>query len=136
MKYFKSLIFILIIMANSCKTTEPNRSFIIGKGGGFTGKYEVFLVQSNGEVFKVVNEQPSSTMEVKIDKKQISEVFREFDQLNIPGVNFSYPGNMTYFVRCTENNKTHEIKWGSPNVAPPQNFIVFFDKTWSLIRKK
>ena len=123
-------------MINSCKTSEVQRSFMLGKGGGFTGKYEIFLVKSNGEVFKVINEQPAGEVAVKIDKKQIAEVFSEFDKLNIAGDSFSYPGNMTYFIRYTDNNKTYEIKWGSPNVAPPHNYVAFFEKTWSLIRKK
>lgn len=136
MKYIKSLTIILIIMMNSCKTSEVQRSFILGKGGGFTGKYEIFQVKSNGEVFKVIDGQPAADMAIKIDKKQIVALFNEFDKLNITVVNFSYPGNMTYFIRYSDNNKTYEIKWGSPNVAPPQNYVAFFEKTWSLIRKK
>ncbi len=136
MKRIKLLSIILLLIMNSCKTTEADRSFTIGKGGGFTGKYDVYLVKSNGDVFKVVKDQPTSELVIKIDKKQIAEIFKQFDQLNIKEAKFSHPGNINSFIRYQVDSKTYEIKWGSNNEVPPRIYIDFFDKVWNLIRIK
>lgn len=136
MRSIKLLPIILLLIMNSCKTTEPGRTFTIGKGGGFTGKYDVYLVKSNGDVFKVVKDQPTSELVIKIDKKQIAEIFKQFDQLNIKEANFSHPGNITSFIRYSADGKIYEIKWGSNNEVPPRIYIDFFEKVWNLIRKK
>jgi len=130
-----SLIIIVLLMCNSCKTSKTYRSFTIGKGGGFTGKYDTYLVKENGSVYKL-SETQSEELIKNIDKKQISEIFSQFEQLNITEDNFSNPGNMTSFIRYTVDNKTYEIKWGSTSVMPPQKYVDFFNKVWNLIRAK
>ena len=123
------------MMSYSCKTTKIYRSFTIGKGGGVTGKYDTYLVKENGEVYKV-SEAQSEDLIKKIDKKQIAEIFNQFEQLRITEESFSKPGNMTSFIRYTADNKTYEIKWGSPVAVPPQKYVDFFNKVWDLIRAK
>jgi hypothetical protein len=130
-----SLLIIILLMCNSCKTSKTDRSFTIGKGGGFTGKYDIFLVKKSGSVYKVTESKTEGLIK-EIDKKQISEIFKQFDQLKITEANFSHPGNMTSFIRYQVDNKTYEIKWGSTNVKPPQNYIDFFNKVWNLIHEK
>lgn len=130
-----SLIIIMLMMSYSCKTTKTYRSFTIGKGGGITGKYDIYLVKENGEVYKV-SEAQSEELIKKIDKKQITDIFSQFEQLKITGDTFSKPGNMTSFIRYTADNKTYEIKWGSPGAVPPQKYVDFFNKVWNLIRAK
>jgi len=133
---FKILpIIFLIMIISSCKTKETSRSFTIGKGGGFTGKYDMYKVMENGLVYKVSEVNPEEKI-LKFDKKQTAEIFKQFEQLNIAGTNFSHPGNMTSFIRYQKNGKTYEIKWGSSDVKPPQNVVLFFDLVWSKIRQK
>lgn len=130
-----SLIIIVLFMCNSCKTSKTFSSFIIGKGGGITGKYDTYLVKENGSVYKL-NEAQSEELIKNIDKKQISEIFSQFEQLHITEDNFSNPGNMTSFIRFTVDHKTYEIKWGSTSVMPPQKYVDFFNNVWNLIRAK
>jgi hypothetical protein len=134
----KKLILLLIsaiMLTASCKTKAPLQSFSLGKGGGFTGKYDEYLVKSNGEVYNISNGQ-SPVLFKTFSKDQIKDIFRKFDGLNISSVNFSHPGNMTSYIRCEQNNKTCEIKWGDARMPPPQNVMDFFEALWSDIRPK
>jgi hypothetical protein len=130
-----SLIIIILLMCNSCKTSKTYRSFTIGKGGGFTGKYDTYLVKENGSVYKL-SETQSEELIKNIDKKQISEIFSQFEQLNITADNFSNPGNMTSFIQYTVDHKTYIVKWGGAGMTPPQKYVDFFNKVWNLIRAK
>ena len=106
-----------------------------GQRGGFTGKYDEYLVKSNGEVYNISNGQ-SPVLFKTFSKEQIKTIFTKFDGLHIPTVNFLHPGNMTSYIRCEMNNKTYEIKWGDARMPPPQNVIDFFESVWSDIRPK
>lgn len=129
------LIILSLIMIISCKTAQNARSFTIGKGGGFTGRFETYLVQDNGNVYKI-NQNDAEEVIVKIDKKKIAEIFNMFEQLNITEDSFSHPGNISSFIRYQIDNKTYEIKWGSPGMKPPQKYADFFDFVWNSIRAK
>jgi hypothetical protein len=110
-------------------------SFSIGRGGGFTGKYDEYLVKSNGEVYNISNGQ-SPVLFFTLTKEQATNIFKKLDQLNIPTLNFSHPGNMTSYIRIEANQKNYEIKWGDTKNAPPQNVSDFFELVWSTIRPK
>ena len=135
MKKLTLLLISAIMLTASCKTTAPLQSFSLGKGGGFTGKYDEYLVKSNGEVYNISNGQ-SPVLFKTFSKDKITDIFRKFDGLNISSVNFSHPGNMTSYIRCEQNNKTWEIKWGDARMPPPQNVLDFFEALWSDIRPK
>jgi hypothetical protein len=135
MKKLTLLLLSALLLAACCKTTVPLRSFSIGKGGGFTGKYDEYLVKSNGEVFTISNGQ-SPVLFRTFDKEKIRDIFRKFDALHISSITFSHPGNMTSYIRCELDDKTCEIKWGDPKQKPPQNVLDFFEALWSDIRPK
>lgn len=135
MKTINILIIMVLLVSNSCKTTYPQHSFTIGKGGGFTGKYDVFLVKENGEILMYNKEYPKDFIK-KMNKKVTAEIFNEFNNLNISEKNISHPGNMTSFIRYESDGKTHEIKWGGPGYEPPQDVISFFNKVWDIIKLK
>jgi hypothetical protein len=135
MKKLTLLLIAAIMLSASCKTNAPLQSFSIGKGGGFTGKYDEYRVDSDGNVYNISN--GSSPVWFKtFNKEQIKTIFTKFDGLHIPTVNFLHPGNMTSYIRCEMNNKTYEIKWGDARMPPPQNVIDFFESVWSDIRPK
>ncbi len=123
------------MFATSCKTTAPVQSFSLGRGGGFTGKYDEYLVKSNGEVYNISNGQAPELF-FTLKKEQITSIFKQFDQLNISSLNFSHPGNITSYLRTEKNSKTFEIKWGDFKNKPPKNVLDFFEFVWSSIRPK
>lgn len=118
----------------SCSTSKVSY-FEIGSGGGFTGKYIEYKVCSDGKIFDISNGQQEKLF-ATFDKKKIKEIFKELDKINVPQVNFSFPGNMTYYVRTMNNDKTYEIKWGDFKKSPPQNILDFYNKVWNDIRPK
>lgn len=131
--YFLVASFLMIVA--SCKTNSALQSFTIGKGGGFTGKYDEYLVKSNGEIYNISNGQAPELFITFPDKK-IKALFDRFQQLNIKTIQFSYPGNITSYIRLEQDGKLWEIKWGDSRKLPPQNIHDFFESTWSDIRPK
>lgn len=129
------LLFSTLVFIVSCRTSAQQQSFTIGKGGGFTGKYDEYLVKNTGKIYKISKINAPEFVR-KISKKQTSEIFKLFNKLNIMGTDFSHPGNMNYFIRYEVDGKNYEIKWGDSRVTPPQNYVDFFDKVWNLIRQK
>ncbi len=135
MKKYILFLFGALISLVSCKTSAPEQSFTIGRGGGFTGKYDEYLVKNNGEVYKLEKDKAPVLFE-KIGKKEALDIFAKFKQLNITSIKFSHPGNMTSYISYTSDNKTYEIKWGDSRNLPPQNVQDFFNSVWSAIRPK
>ncbi|MEI6123337.1 MAG: hypothetical protein WCQ95_06880 [Bacteroidota bacterium] len=129
------LLFVSILLAASCKTINQQQLFSIGKGGGFTGKYEEYLVKSTGEIYKIA-ENKSPELIKTLNSKRTNEVFTKFEQINITTLNFSHPGNITSYIRYTLNGKSYEIKWGDNKVVPPQNIVDFFDLVWNIVKQK
>ena len=135
MKQLTLLLITAFMLTTSCKTTTPQQSFSIGKGGGFTGKYDEYMVKSNGEVYNISNKQTPVLFKT-MNKEQTKAIFDKFKQLNIASVKFLHPGNMTSYISCEIDNKSYEIKWGDARNTPPQIVQDFFNSVWNTIRPK
>ena len=125
----------IICMGFSCRTTVPVQSFSIGKGGGVTGKYDEYLVKSNGHIYNISNGQ-SPELFITFPEKKSKAIFDRFQQLNIKSIQFSHPGNITSYLRLEQDGKVWEIKWGDSRQPPPKEVQDFFNALWSDIRPK
>jgi hypothetical protein len=135
MKNIIPLLISFIMLSTSCKTTTPVQTFNIGKGGGFTGKYDEYTLKSTGEVYNISNKQAPVLME-KLNKDVTKAIFDKFNKLNVASVNFLHPANMTSYISCEINGKNYQIKWGDSRNLPPHEIQDFFDFVWSTVRPK
>jgi hypothetical protein len=129
---------IILLLAFGCKTVRyTNHSITLGRGGGFTGKYDAYSLKGNGEVFSINAASAGSSpvsLSKKLDKKTVADVFRKAAALSFPNPEFNHPGNMTSYIEYFDGKQTHSIKWGDFKIHPPDSFKTFFDETWNILK--
>ncbi len=135
----RTLFFVLLIALAGCKgqqaTVKPTfKHFIIGQGGGFTGKYTEFKLHQNGTVeqknFGAGIYEPYATME----KEAVTSFFNELAQLQLTNYTFNHPGNMTWYLEMPHNDELHTVKWGDHNHPVRADVKAFYDKVNLYVR--
>jgi len=125
-KAFLPNIFIIILF--SCQTTQysspesfQGKQIIISENGGFSGQTTQHIILENGQVFARTI-FPASLKEMdKLKKKTVQEIFKKVDLLNISGINFQHPGNMTHSLAFSNGQELYEVKWGDPGFQVPDS---------------
>ena len=123
-------------MDNSNKEEKKNLFFIIGSGGGFTGKYTHFKVYNSGKVEKLNDATETYEAYTEIEEELIAVYFTELEALNISERKHDHPGNMTFFIQVMEDNELHTIKWGEIKYPVNNAIELFFEKVMTEIYKK
>lgn len=132
-KYLKLLILLnLCFLFFACKPVSEIQSFEIGKGGGFTGKYDIYQLNINGEVYSL--NSGNSVLLKKISGKTMKLLFEELEKLRLQDIQFNEPGNITFYIRYIFQEKPVEVKWGSSKKSPPPAVSAYFEKVWDIIR--
>ena len=130
---------ILIVGLNSCNkqkamtTTQPERSLILGSGGGFTGAYIIYKIYNTGKI-EIQNDDSKSFDYLKsIPADSAAYCFSALDELNIENYGFNHPHNMTYFIEIGSGKDANEIKWGDINHPIRKDIDIFFKRTLKMI---
>lgn len=131
---------ILIFGFNSCnrqkevKTKQPERSFILGSGGGITGAYIIYKIHNTGKI-ELQNDDSKTFDYLKtIPADSAAYCFAALDNLNIENYAFNHPHNMTYFIEIGSGKDSNKIKWGDINHPIRKDIDVFFKRTRKMIR--
>ena len=111
--------------AQACKT--KNRFIEFGNGGGISGKYNEYKLDSKGVVYL---KKDSSTYEkIKaLTKEQTSAIFKDVLSLKKEDWNISEPGNMTYYIVFNDAKDKHTAKWGGTTTKPTETLKALYDK--------
>ena len=98
----------------------------VGKGGGFTGVYEEFILREDGKVFK-----RDFNYDREVFTKDLGEVDHQYfwgkkDELGLEGFEFNHPGNITTYIELRQGTiSLNKISWGANSYYPPDEFIKF-----------
>ena len=97
----------------------PDEQLRFGSGGGFTGAFHEYLLLQNGQVFLFEsNPGKKDTFELQsLSRTDTRMVFRQLDSLRLHKYDFNHPGNMTYFIRQTDELIDHTVQWGDARWA-------------------
>lgn len=117
------LIMVFCFLTLSC-ATQKNRpesvrgitEISFGKGGGFTGLTEEYLITGNAEVFKIVNGERTSINQLK--KRDIREISKMMDEMQFRELKLSERGNMTYFIEVKANKYNNRVTWSDLTDVP------------------
>lgn len=124
------LLIIFIISANFSVAAQETY-ILFGKGGGFTGKTNVYKVFPNGKIQK-----GSGLLEIKysqcskIRKSAARKLFSGIDNLKTEP--FSHPGNMYYFITVFDGAKETKYTWGANDFSAPEEILSIYNKADSL----
>ena len=114
------------------KTDEPT-TFMIGEGGGFTGKYIMYRLSSTGKT-ELYDEENDTYKEIgNVDKTKTKEIFEELAELNLLDYEYYMPGNMNYRITISGEDRTNNITW-SDSRSPDDKVLFFYKKVMNEIR--
>ena len=119
---------LLICFFGSCKTQTSFDKIAFGKGGGFTGKYNDYLLDKDGTLFK---KDPAKNSWVKLKKiagKELKELSQTVADEKIISLNFNHPYNMSSYIEIRKDTIINRIIWGDAKNPPPQGVAVIFDQ--------
>ncbi len=119
--------------ANSTKVINNERKYCVGKGGGFTGNYEEYILYENGKVYKRDFNYDREIYVKQLPEQDLNYFLDKAEQLGLEGVAINEPGNISTYIEIKEGNLTiNKIVWGANLYYPPQELIDFhkelFDK--------
>ncbi len=132
------LVLILPIILISCKTTNTTpdnyteRQLHFGKGGGFAGTVDQYILLENGAVF----DKSISGEYVKlndISHQYTEQIFNNYYILDIHKKKINNPGNIYYYIQMNDGSATNKIVWNDQR--NDNNLQLFFDNLMSLVTK-
>lgn len=119
-----------------CKTSEnssnPQFEISFGSGGGFTGKYIVYKLNSNGDLNKTSENEILFIK--KVEPSKIKLILDEIKKENLLDYKFNVPGNLNKFIEIKVGKETTKILWSNSTKIPKESVISIFDKLNSLIK--
>jgi len=87
-----------------------------GKGGGFTGMTEEYLITGDAEVFKIENGERTKINEVT--KPVIRDISKQIKDLKFKDLKMSERGNVTYFIEVSANKYKNRVTWSDLTDKP------------------
>lgn len=114
------------------KAEEPT-TFIIGEGGGFTGKYIMYRISSTGKT-EMYDEEKDTYKEIgNVNKAMTKEIFEELAELNLLDYEYYMPGNMNYRITLSGEDRSNTVTW-SDSRSPDDEVLFFYKKVMNEIR--
>lgn len=113
----------------------PDDQLRFGSGGGFAGAYKEYLLLDNGQVFLFeFGPAKKDTFELQsLTRQETKMVFKELDSLRLQKYDFNYPGNMSYYVRLSDEQTEHSVQWGDPRWTVRPDIAEFHSELKSLM---
>lgn len=113
---------------------EQTRAIVFGNGGGFTGKYQEYLLQEDGQVLMKDFRREEHTPHKKLTRDETAAIFSRMESFNPTTINVSDPGNMSYYLEWRVDDHFHRITWGGGNTNPPADLVAFYDEVLEQLR--
>jgi hypothetical protein len=90
---------------------------VIGEGGGFTGEWNGYTVDSTGSVFswKGAKAEENSQRASNLKATQLHELWNTIANGHFFEIDASGTGNMTQFMTVSANGKVHRVSWAKPS---------------------
>jgi hypothetical protein len=129
---------IICILLNSCCILSSKQivfdKIVFGKGGGFTGKYDEYFVNKNGELYKKDPSTKSFTLLKELSHKETKNIFKEVEANKLFEIKFNHPYNITCYMEIEKGSSSNRIVWGDAKNLPPSPVVIVFDKLMSLTK--
>lgn len=116
---------------------DSSLKYCVGKGGGFTGAYDEFILYENGNVYK-----RDFTYNRDVFRKQLTDIERDYflekiNEMGLEGMDINQPGNMSYYLEIKQGEQSiNKVIWGAHSYYPDKKLEAFhkefFEKLASL----
>jgi hypothetical protein len=117
------IIMICILLTFSCATQRQHVRAVngiteisFGKGGGFTGMTEQYILTGKAEVFKVMNGERTELS--RINRQELRSLTQQIGDINFQDIKMAETGNMTYFIEVNAKKYSNRVTWTDLTEAP------------------
>lgn len=120
-------------LASSCKNQQflpadyEGRQLSFGNGGGFSGAVTQFIIFENGQHYKKVGLKDSLIVLPRLKKRNIKEIFSEYEENKIGEKFLHFPGNRYYFIEMKKGKEVVRQTWGKPEYTPDEDLLKFYN---------
>lgn len=124
------LAIILGLFSFSCHSLDTTRSksssqlsapvdfrLVIGEGGGFTGQWNGYIVDSTGTVssWRGISPEQDVKWTAKLGRQQFEELWQMIFNARFFDIDTTGTGNMTVAMQVTANGTVHRTSWAKPS---------------------
>lgn len=120
MKTLMIIIFSMITIScatqkQQTKNTPDFDQIKFGSGGGFTGAERQYLLENNGNVYKVTRD---STFQInQIAMPEIDSISNLLDKISFKSIEFNETGNFTYHIEVITSDYKKKVTWTDQSQA-------------------
>lgn len=143
---FKGIFFTILILSglfNGCKNsaTLPERigdvlegeselkRYAVGKGGGFAGVYQEYVLREDGKVYKRDFNYDREVFTKQLSEEDLTYLLKRINEMDLEGISIEEPGNMSYYIEIREGKLSlNKIVWGLNTYYPPKELEVFHEE--------
>ena len=106
----------------------PPTQFRLGNGGGFSGLSKEFRILENGQIFLLeMATWRQDTFELEpLSRAKTRELFRQLEELRLTRYAFNFPGDMSYYLRTSDERIDHTVQWGDPRRTVREDVEQFY----------
>ncbi len=137
--------FLLILF--SCKTAEEvksvsninvdNKRYAVGKGGGFTGAYDEYILNEDGKVYKYDFKYDREIFFKELSKADLVYLLEKIETLSLDGIEINQPGNISYYIDVRIGKASiNKIVWGANLYYAPNNLIEFHKELFTKLSER
>lgn len=137
MKYFiaAALFGLFVYCTGSKEINRTGETIKFGKGGGFAGTYENYVLYQNGFLIKTIDGQERVKDIKKIEQNQCDVLFNKMRSLNIKNLKYVEPGNMSNYIEVEVEGGVNRIVWNAHGETEiPEDLIAYFEVLLSLVK--
>jgi hypothetical protein len=146
------LAFTSVLLVASCQSSETAKpeltpsttipsdfQLVIGEGGGFTGQWRGYIVDSAGMVSTWTGTSPEQNVKrsAELARRQFDKLWQLIANSRFFETDSTGTGNMTVALQVTANGKVHRTSWAKPSgtrspLAPVQ---VLYDSCRTIVSR-
>lgn len=125
---FLTLLFIGCAPAKLTNTGLDRIEF--GSGGGFTGKYQTYVI--NCKENALLN--PDGSVKRKLEKNEVKALNQLLKETDFSKIDFDHPYNLSYFIHF-QGKYNHKITWGDPGHPAPEKVKELYKALMEFVKK-
>ncbi|MCA9735330.1 MAG: hypothetical protein H6696_03770 [Deferribacteres bacterium] len=134
---FASLLVLAIFIActgnhenkNSDSSPPDDLTIVFGEGGGITGLWQGYTIESDGSVLtwqgRVAEANPTAAG--KISEEALSRLWQSINENKIFTQSGTEPGNITRFLRITSKKQKKQLNWAQSVNDKTSELNQFYD---------
>ena len=123
---------LFLVSCQSSKATKPDLSslesvpsdfqLVIGEGGGFTGQWSGYVVDSLGTVFSWRGTSPDRNLKrtTTLARPQFDKLWQMISNARFFEFDTTGTGNMTVAMQVTAGGTVHRTSWAKPSGTRPR----------------